>query len=235
MTTYVLVHGAWSGAHSYRRVRPLLAARGHEVFTPCLTGLGERAHLVSPQVGLATHVEDVVNAVVYEDLRDIVLVGHSYGGAVVTGAAEHIGERVRHLVYLDAFVPRDGESVWGVLGLPPGEPPAVAPGEWLVPPAPREYATPEETAWATPRRRPHPVRTFRDPVRLSRPLAEHAFGLTYVKATDDGRDVVGGRAFWDAAEHARDDPRWSYREIPTNHMVQHNAPEALVEILLSLA
>lgn len=235
MTTFVLVHGAWSGAHSYRRVRPLLARHGHEVFTPCLTGLGERAHLVSPQVGLATHVEDVVNAVVYEDLRGIVLVGHSYGGMVVTGAVEHLGERVRHLVYLDAFVPRDGESAWTLLGAPPAAAPAVAPGEWLLPPAPREYATAEETAWATPRRRPHPVRTFQEPVRLTRPLAEHACGLTYVKATADGRDVVGGNAFWDAAERAREDPRWGYHEIATNHMVQHNAPAELAEILLGLA
>ena len=108
MAVFVLVHGAWSGAHGFRKVRGPLRAAGHEVFTPSLTGIGERAHLTSPQVRLTTHVTDVVNTVVYEDLRDIVLLGFSYGGFVVTGALEYIAERVRHLVYLDAFVPDDG-------------------------------------------------------------------------------------------------------------------------------
>src|SRR3712207_9336711 len=98
MTTFVLVHGAWSGAHGFRRVRPLLQAAGHEVFTPSLTGIGERVHLTSPQVDLTTHVHDVVNHVLYEDLHGIVLLGFSYGGMVVTGALAHIADRVRHLV-----------------------------------------------------------------------------------------------------------------------------------------
>ena len=105
MAVFVLVHGAWGGAHGFRKVRGPLLAAGHEVFTPSLTGIGERAHLTSPQVCLTTHVADVVNAVWYEDLSDIVLLGFSYGGFVVTGALGHIGDRVRHLVYLDAFVP----------------------------------------------------------------------------------------------------------------------------------
>lgn len=235
MTTFVLVHGAWSGAHSFRAVRPLLLARGHAVFTPGLTGLGERAHLISPQVGLPTHVLDLVNAVLYEDLRDIVLLGHSYGGAVITGAVDHIGDRVQQLVYLDAFVPTDGQSVGRMLGLDRGSSAVLAPGDWLVPPAPRTYATPEETAWATARRQPHPVQTFVDPVTLSRPLESHHFGLTYIKATQDPRSVPGGDAFWDAAEHARDSARWTYHEIATNHMVQHNEPVALADILLTLA
>jgi pimeloyl-ACP methyl ester carboxylesterase len=109
--TFVLVHGAWGGAHGFRQVRRLLQAAGHEVFTPSLTGIGERAHLASPQVCLTTHVADIANAVLYEDLRDIVLLGFSYGGAVVTGSLEYVGDRVSHLVYLDAFVPADGQSV----------------------------------------------------------------------------------------------------------------------------
>src|SRR5262249_42713953 len=113
MATFVLVHGAWSGAHDFRHVRRPLWASGHEVFTPSLTGTGERVHLTSPQVRLTTHITDVVNAIRYEDLRDIVLLGWSYGGFVITGALEHIGDRVQHLVYLDAFVPRDGEAARG--------------------------------------------------------------------------------------------------------------------------
>ena len=109
MAVFVLVHGAWGGAHGFRKVRGPLREAGHEVFTPSLTGIGERVHLTSPQVCLTTHVTDVVNTVLYEDLRGVALLGFSYGGFVVTGALEHIGDRVAHLVYLDAFVPRDGE------------------------------------------------------------------------------------------------------------------------------
>ncbi len=105
MATYVLVHGAWGGAHTFHIVRPMLTAHGHEVFTPSLTGVGERVHLASPQVDLSTHIADVVNQIFYEDLHDIVLLGFSYGGMVVTGALAHVGDRVRHLVFLDAFVP----------------------------------------------------------------------------------------------------------------------------------
>src|SRR5262245_48817852 len=114
MTTFVLVHGAWNGAHGFHRMRPLLCGAGHEVFTPSLTGIGERVHLTSPLVNLTTHVLDVVNVVLFEDLKDIVLLGFSYGGFVVTGALEHIADRVSHLVYLDAFVPNDGESLASV-------------------------------------------------------------------------------------------------------------------------
>ena len=103
-------------------MRRLLTAAGHEVFTPGLTGIGERVHLVSPQVDLGTHVADVVNQVLYEDLDDIVLVGFSYGGMVVTGALDRIGPRVRHLVYLDAFVPADGDSLYRLVGAPVGPP-----------------------------------------------------------------------------------------------------------------
>src|SRR5436190_21289100 len=111
MTTFVLVHGAWGGAHGFRDVSRLLRSDRHEVSTPCLTGVGERIHLSSSLVGLGTHIRDVVNHVLYEDLDNIVLVGFSYGGFVVTGALAHIAERISHLVYLDAFVPNNGESV----------------------------------------------------------------------------------------------------------------------------
>lgn len=234
MATYVLVHGAWSGAHSYRAVRPLLQAAGHDVFSPSLTGLGDRVHLVSPQVGLSTHVSDVVNLVRHEDLRDIVLVGHSYGGMVVTGAAELVGDRIRHLVYLDAFVPRNGQSLNDLTGQQArdGEPPLDV--AWLVPPPEREYDSPEEAAWAKPRRHPHPAACFREPVALRRPVEEHDFALTYIKATADPDTSPGATAFWAAADHARAHPRWGYHEIATNHMVQHNEPAALATFLLTL-
>ena len=108
MATFVIVHGAWGGGFSWARIRRMLAAEGHEVFTPTLTGLGERAHLASPDVDLATHIQDVVAVIETEDLRDVILLGHSYGGMVVTGAADRVADRLAHLAYLDAFAPLDG-------------------------------------------------------------------------------------------------------------------------------
>jgi len=245
MTVFVLVHGAWGGAHGFRKVRRPLQEAGQEVFTPSLTGIGERAHLTSPLVCLTTHITDVVNTVLYEDLRDIVLLGFSYGGFVVTGALEHMAERVRHLVYLDAFVPGDGDSVEslsgggagrggdgagrgvigrGVIGL--GR-------DWLVPPQAREFDDPAEAAWASARRTPHPVGCFTEPVRLARPLEDYPFTRTYVKATGEPRPEAGG-PFWAAADRAMASPAWRYREIATGHMIASNRPGELAWLLLEL-
>ena len=230
MTTYVLVHGAWSGAHTWRKVRPLLRQADHEVFTPSLTGLGERVHLTSPQVNLSTHIQDVANMVQFEDLQDIVLVGYSYGGMVVTGALEHISDRVRHLVYLDAFVPADGESLFGKTGQSAqtqfGQ-------DWLVPPMPRTFDDPSEAEWAMPRRTPQPRGCFAEPVRLLQPLESYDFTRTYIKAMQPPRGE-GSESFWSAADHARNSTLWRYAEIDTNHMVANNKPEELTELLLEL-
>jgi pimeloyl-ACP methyl ester carboxylesterase len=229
VATYVLVHGAWGGAHGFRLVRPLLAARGHEVFTPSLTGIGERSHLASPQVNLSTHVQDVVSAIWYEDLQDVVLLGFSYGGMVVTGALEHIADRVAHLVYLDAFVPRNGQSLYDLTGQERGR--VLVPGEeWLVQPPPRSYDEPEQAAFADPRRSPHPVGCFTEPVRLRHPLEQYPLSRMYIKATAE----PGPDAFVRAGHHARTSPAWDYREIATNHLVPVNRPGELADILLEL-
>jgi len=110
-STYVIVHGAWGGAWDWRRVDSILTAHGHHVYRPTLTGLGDRVHLASPTIGLGTHITDIVNVLVWEDLHDVILVGHSYGGMVITGVADQVPERIRHLIYLDAFLPDSGESV----------------------------------------------------------------------------------------------------------------------------
>jgi pimeloyl-ACP methyl ester carboxylesterase len=204
------------------------------VFTPSLTGLGERSHLVSPLVTLSTHVRDLVNLVLFEDLRDIVLVGHSYGGAVITGSVDHIGDRIQHLVFLDAFVPRNGESIFALLGAGDRGNADRLPGEWLIPPPERRFDSPDETEWANARRRPHPVACFAEPVTLARPLESHDFTLTYIKATADPRSAPGGPAFWDAAQAAATRERWRYHEIATNHMVPHNEPAALAELLIGV-
>jgi pimeloyl-ACP methyl ester carboxylesterase len=231
VATFVLVHGAWGGAHTFRRVRPLLSAQGHQVFTPGLTGVGERSHLASPQVNLTTHVQDVVNVVWYEDLSDIVLLGFSYGGFVVTGAVPHLAERVRHLVYLDAFVPSDGQTLAGMNGQD-GGPVLGLGGRWLVPPPARTYDDPAEEAFAAPRRTPHPVGCFTEPVRLPRPLEDYPFGRTYIKAT---AEPAGPSPFWAAAERAQSSPAWAYEEIATDHLIPVNRPHELAEILVKLA
>ena len=234
MATYVLVHGGWSGAHGYRHVRRELQAAGHEVFTPSLTGIGERVHLASPQVNLSTHIRDVVNHVLYEDLSDIVLVGFSYGGFVVTGALEHIADRVRHLVYLDAFVPDDGDTGFGlVLGM--GRQPVALGEDWLVPAPVREFDDPDEGEWMTARRTSHPVGCFTEPVRLLQPLEEYPFSRTYIKATLDPPTDLGADAFLRAAARAQDSPAWRYAEIATTHIVPSNRPKELVGILLELS
>src|SRR5712691_2750251 len=109
MAVFVLVHGGWHGGWCWRRVTPYLRAAGYDVYTPTLTGLGERAHLATPATGLDTHIRDVLGVLAFEELSDVVLVGHSMAGMVVTGVAERASERLAHLVYLDADVPRDGE------------------------------------------------------------------------------------------------------------------------------
>lgn len=236
MATYVLVHGAWGGAHGFHLLRPRLRAAGHEVFTPSLTGIGERSHLTGPHVGLGLHVRDVVNTVLYEDLDEIVLLGFSYGGMVVTGALDEIGDRVREIVYLDAFLPADGQSA---ADLAPAMAAALSPAggsglgaPWLVPGGLRHYDDPAEGQWSAPRRSEQPVATFTEPVRTAIPVDERPLGRTYVRAT--GEDVTGG-AFETAAAHAKASPAWRYHEIETTHMVPQNRPDDLAEILLNLA
>jgi pimeloyl-ACP methyl ester carboxylesterase len=204
-----------------------------------MTGIGERAHLTSPQVDLTTHVMDVVNTVLYEDLRDIVLLGYSYGGMVVTGALEYIGDRVSHLVYLDAFKPDNGQALVDLSGAPWGAP-AVGPGgSWLIEPIHRfDYLDDRaEQAWFDARRTAHPAGCFTEAVRLRQPLEDYPFSRTYVKALRDPQAGAEGRrdsAFWRAAGHAQGSPAWRYREIDTDHMIPLNRPAELVELLLEL-
>src|SRR5215207_4523036 len=166
MSTYVLVHGAWGGSFGWRTVRSLLQQAGHAVFTPSLTGQGERSHLASPDVNLSTHIQDVYNAIWYEDLSDIILVGHSYGGMVVTGVADRMPERIKHLVYLDAFLPGDGQSLFDLTG---NAPPLS--DDWRVPARQRvEGADLPDAAWNAERRGAQSRATFDEKVRLSQPL-----------------------------------------------------------------
>ncbi len=236
MATFVLVHGAWGGSFGFRKLRPLLHTAGHEVFTPSLTGIGERSHLAHPTVDLDTHITDVVNMIRYEDLSDIVLLGFSYGGLVVSGALDRVGDRVRHLVYLDALVPSDGDSARSLLGTGAfGRPDSIDPGaNWLLPPHPRRLDDPAETNWFDARRSHQPAATFNQQVRLSKPIEDWPFSLTFIKATADP-DEPRDSAFWQAAHKARASDRWAYRELATHHMVAMSMPERLSAMLLGIA
>jgi pimeloyl-ACP methyl ester carboxylesterase len=172
----------------------------------------------------------VVHQVLYEDLGDVVLLGFSYGGLVVTGALDAIGDRVRSLVYLDAFVPDDGDSLYGLLGVPVR--PRTLGTPWLVEGPVRAYEDPAEEAFSTPRRTLHPVGCFTEPVRLSRPLEEWPFRRTYVRATAEEPGVPPNPGFEAAAARARASDAWVYREIATTHLVPQNRPRELVDLLL---
>jgi pimeloyl-ACP methyl ester carboxylesterase len=178
---FVLVHGAWHGGWCWGRVAERLRAAGHRVFTPTLTGLGDRAHLIAPNVGLQTFIEDVVSTIDMEDLSDVVLVGHSYGSAVISGVADARAERIRRLVYLDSFMVQSGQSPFDQL--PPDmvearrASPIKAPGSYgetftMPAPAPSAFGIVDakDAAWAASRLRPHPIKSYEDRLELKRPL-----------------------------------------------------------------
>ncbi|QRN97536.1 alpha/beta fold hydrolase [Archangium violaceum] len=240
MATFVLVHGAFYGGWCWRYVRGLLREAGHEVFTPTLTGAGERHHLLTREVGLATHIQDVTNVLEYEDLREVVLVGQSYGGMVITGVADRMPERLRHLVYLDAHLPESGQAASGAFAAGTSEvlhSLARAEGEeWLLPPLPlgvMGVTRAEDVAWAGPRRVPHPLRTLNEPLHLER--GRSAVPSTYVRCTR--REGLIGAFGTDPlapfVEKARE-RGLRFRELDAGHDAMLAAPELTARVLLEL-
>ena len=170
MANIVLIHGAFHGGWCWRDVARRLRGEGHEVFAPTLTGLGERGHLIGPGVDLDTHIADIVNVIEAEELRDVVLVGHSYGGMPVTGAADHLADRLSSLVFFDAVLPEDGQTAIGARSAEPGYTPLPEPtDEHSVPPfdAANFGLTGDLAAWANRQLTPHPLATMTQPIRLS--------------------------------------------------------------------
>ena len=231
---FVLVHGGWHGGWCWRDVGRLLRASGHEVFAPTLTGLGERVHLLEPGIGLDTHVRDVVGVLDFEDLNGVVLVGHSYGGMVISGVAEHAAERVSRLVFLDAFVPEDGQSLFDLLrperrdlyrqgALERGE------GWRVSAPPPQALGITDEprARWLAERLTPQPLRTFEQPVRLASPAAA-SLPRTYVHCTKGPL----APSFVPFATRYKYEPGWRYRELATGHDAMLTVPEELAEELL---
>jgi pimeloyl-ACP methyl ester carboxylesterase len=237
MATFVIVHGGWGGGWEWTPVARRLRERGHEVFTPTLTGLGERAHLGS-DVGLTDHIEDVLAVFQFEELRDVVLCGQSYGGMVVTGVADRIPDAVRLLVYLDAFVPADGQAVRDLVGgeflkviqqLEEGGGGAFPYPEELWPP---EGLIPEETrSRYIARMLPHPLRTMIEPVRLSGKVEGPP--RAFVRCTG-GEHADAEEELAPFAARARAEG-WIYREMPTPHDLHLFDPDGTAAIVQDLA
>jgi pimeloyl-ACP methyl ester carboxylesterase len=234
MATFLICHGAWSAGWAWKKVRPLLRAAGHEVFTPTYTGLGERAHLASRSITLDTHIADVLGVIECEDLRDLVLVGHSYGGMVATGVADRARERIARLVYLDAFVPENGQSLFDLLAAGErqrrqGEANTDGDGWLLAPNPPPPDTAPEDIAWLTPRRRWQPMACFTQPLLLKHPNSSPP--RSYIYCTRLGP----ADSFSQFARRFRTDPAWRFFEIDASHSPNVTAPEALVRILVQVA
>jgi pimeloyl-ACP methyl ester carboxylesterase len=212
------VHGAWAGAWEWKRVGQLLQADGHTVYRPTLTGQGERVHLANPDIDLDTHITDVVNVILFEDLHDIVLMGHSYGGMVITGVADRVPDRIKALVYVDAFLPLDGESLNSATTRPrPTTNGFVNPGGW--PPPPGKLP---------PYVVPHPAKTLSQKISLKNPAAAK-IPATYILTVDAGKKPEDDR-FFKSYQRAQE-RGWTAWTMTGGHVVNVTAPQELSKLL----
>jgi pimeloyl-ACP methyl ester carboxylesterase len=235
MRAYVLVHGGGHGGWCYQRLARILRSKGHEVYTPTLSGLGEREHLLSPAVDLDMHVTDIVKVLQYEDLRDVILVGHSYGGMVITGAADRAADRIGHLVYLDAAYPQNGQSLVDIAGplmqaardagrvvngmelvLYPGKDPMNFYG----------VTDAEQIAWMKPKLTPHPWKCFEQPLVLGNEAALRQIPQSFIVCSSHMDDASRGAL--KALSNGR------YWEIDTGHDLMISEPQTVADALLRL-
>jgi pimeloyl-ACP methyl ester carboxylesterase len=220
--TVVLVHGAWHGGWCWQRVADRLRSDGHTVFTPTLTGLGERSHLLRDGIDLKTHIADIVNVMKWEGLSDVVLCGHSYGGFVISGVAEEMAPAIRSIVFLDAFVPHNGESVLDLTGpaVQEGVRNARQRGDIAIPPRAAEAfgVNVADRAWVDRLCVGQPIATFTDKIVLT-----------------GGAKSYANPGFDRALGEVRSDPSWRSYEVPSGHDVMVDMPERLTEILLEVA
>ncbi|MBW3632862.1 MAG: alpha/beta hydrolase [Chloroflexi bacterium] len=238
MATFVLVHGSMHGGWCWKRVVPWLHAAGHHVHAPTLTGLGERAHLAHPGIDLGTHIQDIIGVLEYEDLRGVVLVGHSYGSVVVTGVADRLPARIAQLVYVDGAEAASGQAVidffpsaWLAARRALVD---VEGGGWQLPP-PADLsgfgiADADDVAWVRPRLAPQPFKTFTQPLRLES-AAGFAGPKTFVSCTE--APPAGWRD--EMTRRARAERGWGYRELATGHDAMITAPRELAGLLLEIA
>lgn len=235
MATFVLVHGAWRGGWCYAHVARLLRQAGHEVFTPTLTGLGERAHLAALSISLSTHIEDIVSVIVCEERDEVVLCGHSYGGMVVTGVADRLLDKIKALVYLDAFVPESGKALWDYISEAEMRyflSSAAAGGGLTAPISAAAFAC-TNPAWVDRRCVPHPIACFLEALTLKRPTFPGP--KSYVYATGWGQEGAILTPFRQFYERYRNDARWTVHTVATGHDVMVDDPEGLATLLLPLA
>ena len=228
MANFVLVHGAWIGGWCWRPNAQALRRAGHEVFTPTLTGLGERSHLLSPSINLDTHITDIVNVIKYEELSDVILVGHSYGGMVVTGVADKLPDKIAALIYLDAFVPENGQAL---IDLAPPEPKPQAASDYTLTPLPAAVfgAKLEVAAFVYAHTTPHPTACFTQPVTLTGGI-DRIKKKTYIYA-----NVPAPTAFTPFYEKAKSKLDWTVQTLPCTHLVQIDMPNELTALLLKAA
>ena len=231
-TTFLVAHGAWSAGWCWKKMHPLMAAAGHRLITPTYTGLGEREHLANPSITLETHIEDMLGVIKFEQLSSVVLVGHSYGGMVATGVADRVPDRIARLVYLDAFVPRDGQALLDLL--PPGAAErmrerAKALDGWRLPsnPIPPDTSD-EDVKWIQQFRMPQPLKTFETKLQLRN--GDTRIPRTYIYA----KRATPEDTFRQFADRAKRE-KWNYSEIDASHSPHVTAPDALMALLQSLA
>jgi pimeloyl-ACP methyl ester carboxylesterase len=231
--TFVLVHGAWHGGWCWQRVADRLRERGHKVFTPTLTGLGERSHLLHAGIDVGAHITDVVNVIKWERLTDIVLCGHSYGGFVISGVAEHMASVIRSIVFLDAFLPNDGDTTQNLTSTAVSDAirAAVASGALGMPPRPAEFFGVNEAdrAWVDSLCTPQPIGTFTYKIALTG-AREKIARKTYIRAKN-----YANPGFDRAVAVVQSDPSWRFHDVPSGHDVMVDAPERLTELLLEAA
>jgi pimeloyl-ACP methyl ester carboxylesterase len=231
--TFVLVHGAWHGGWCWRRVADRLRRDGHVAFTPTLTGLGERAHLLAPGIDLATHVADVVNLLKWERLSDVVLCGHSYGGFVISGVAEVMPAQTRSIVFLDAFLPENGDTIQKLTGpaVQDAIRAAMQRGDLGVRPRPAEAfgVNASDRDWVDSLCVPQPIGTFTSPIALSG-ARERIARKTYIRAKG-----YHNPSFDRAFATVQSDPSWHCHQLPCGHDVMIDLPDRLTELLLQAA
>jgi pimeloyl-ACP methyl ester carboxylesterase len=229
--TFVLVHGAWHGGWCYKRVARLLRQAGHEVYAPTLTGLGERAHLMSRTIDLGTHVQDIVSVVRYEELSDVVLCGHSYGGMVIAGVAEQIPPKIRSLVYLDAFVPENGKSLFDYLPAEQAQGMRTdaaqnGDGYKITPiPAAAFAVNAQDAAWVDAMCVKHPLATFEQKLTLT---GREVPKRTYIFAAG-----WAPSPFQQFAMRFKDDRAWQFVSIACGHEAMLDRPQELARALIA--
>jgi len=239
MATFVLVHGGWHGGWCWQKVVPFLEAAGHEVYAPTLTGLAERASELSPDVGLDTHIQDIVGLLEEKNLHGVILVGHSYGGMVITGVVDQVPERIAHLVYLDTFVPRDGESMTSISRIV----------IWILRKQTRAdgwrvdsrgtygVTTEPDRSWVLSKVTPQPLKTFEQPLHLKNPAIVSTKDRTHIAC-------IGGFFF----SHMRrllqhllarralppTEAGWRLRQLRSGHDAMITKPRELADLLLEV-